>query len=247
MVVEDIDDTFWKFVWSSSSCPPLTRVLRWSINFRSHVLRWVIFCKSPQPHEQGLWWASSLHHYKLWACCFHDRWRSYLEAPNCSIWLQLNPIGFRRKTIDRWFSLSQNCTSAACLLALWKHFLNHHEAFYTERPTDGSTISIVVKMWSLNKLLSIELHRTFREFLDNFQGFIHRLCQAFSKSISHNFLGFAILLCMHGIELQHFTTHKPSEFTSVSVRGTEKFHGAKHHREHRKQQEVLQQSGIIWS
>jgi hypothetical protein len=49
---------------------------------------------------------------------------------------------------------------------------------------------------------------------------------------------------MHGIELQHFTTHKPSEFTSVSVRGTEKFH-AMHHTEHRKQQEVLQQSGII--
>jgi hypothetical protein len=50
---------------------------------------------------------------------------------------------------------------------------------------------------------------------------------------------------MHGIELQHFTTHKPSELTSVSVRGTEKFHGAKYHTEHRKQQEVLQQSGII--
>jgi hypothetical protein len=46
-------------------------------------------------------------------------------------------------------------------------------------------------------------------------------------------------------ELQHFTTDKPSEFTSVSVRGTEKFHGAKHHTEHRKQQEVLQQSRII--
>jgi hypothetical protein len=73
----------------------------------------------------------------------------------------------------------------------------------------------------------------------------HRLFPAFSKLISHNFLGFDILLSMHGIELHHFTTHKPSEFTSVSVRGTEKFHGAKHHTEHRKQQEVLQQSRII--